>query len=136
MPRGLLFGPDLPAGPDRLDLPPMFKKTKRKTKGKVKSRSKGESRSKVQRARKGEERKKKREEWLLVDVIFVEDSKNVPVGKVLKVDGPYCAVRFPPASKDKDKEDESIISESTRLMRKAGAGEWRGQADEDEQRVV
>ena len=58
------------------------------------------------------------EEWLLVDVIFVEDSKNVPVGKVLKVDGPYCAVRFPPASKDKDKEDESIISESTRLMRK------------------
>ena len=66
MPRGLLFGPDLPAGPDRLDLPPMFKKTKRKTKGKVKSRSKGESRSKVQRAKKGEERKKKREEWLLM----------------------------------------------------------------------
>ena len=58
------------------------------------------------------------EEWPLQDVIFVEDSKNVPVGKVLKVDGPYCAVRFPPASKDKDKEDESIISESTRLMRK------------------
>ena len=61
-----MFGPDLPAGPDRLDLPPMFKKTKRKTKGKVKSRSKGESRSKVQRAKKGEERKKKREEWLLM----------------------------------------------------------------------
>lgn len=59
------------------------------------------------------------EEWLLQDVIFVEDSKNVPVGKVLKVDGPYCAVRFPPAGKDKEpKDDESIASESTRLLRK------------------
>jgi len=49
----------------------------------------------------------------------VEDSKNVPVGKVLKVDGPYCAVRFPPAGKDKEtKDDESIVSESTRLLRK------------------
>ena len=55
-------------------------------------------------------------------------------GKVLKVDGPYCAVRFPQAattpvvatgSQDKttkEKEDEAaaggILSESTRLLRK------------------
>lgn len=62
------------------------------------------------------------EEWLLQDVIFVEDSKNVPVGKVLKVDGPYCAVRFPPTSKsdkeEKSKDEESIVSDSTRLLRK------------------
>ena len=60
------------------------------------------------------------EEWLLQDVIFVEDSKNIPVGKVLKVDGPYCAVRFPATSKEAKevKEEESLVSESTRLLRK------------------
>ena len=26
-----------------------------------------------------------KEDWLLQDVIFVEDSRNIPVGKVLKV---------------------------------------------------
>ena len=30
----------------------------------------------------------------------MEDSKNVPVGKVLKVDGPYCAVRFPTSAQE------------------------------------
>ena len=63
MPKGLLFGPDL-RRLDRPDLPPKFKKTKKKTKRKVTSRSKGESRSKVQRDRKREERKKKREDRL------------------------------------------------------------------------
>ena len=58
------------------------------------------------------------EEWLLQDVIFVEDSKNIPVGKVLKVDGPYCAVRFPAKENKEAKEEESLISESTRLLRK------------------
>ena len=60
------------------------------------------------------------EEWLLQDVIFVEDSKNIPVGKVLKVDGPYCAVRFPATIKEPKevKEEESLVSESTRLLRK------------------
>ena len=76
MPRGLLFGPDLPAGKDRPDLPPKFKKTKRKTKRKATSRSKGEARSKVQRARKGEERKKKREEWLLMRAQRREEEKQ------------------------------------------------------------
>ena len=62
------------------------------------------------------------EEWPLQDVIFVEDSKNIPVGKVLKVDGPYCAVRFPSTQQNKEnkeaKEEESLVSESTRLLRK------------------
>ncbi|XP_048590266.1 E3 ubiquitin-protein ligase UBR5-like isoform X2 [Nematostella vectensis] len=35
------------------------------------------------------------EEWELKNVIFVEDKQNIPVGKVLKVDGAYAAVRFP-----------------------------------------
>ena len=64
------------------------------------------------------------EEWMLQDVIFVEDSKNIPVGKVLKVDGPYCAVKFPSTNTSKEnnketKEEEGgIFSESTRLLRK------------------
>ena len=79
MPRGLLFGPDLPAGPDRPDLPPKFKKTKRKTKrnvmwskglGKV-TWSKGEMRS-----RKREERKQKREERLLMRAQRREEEKQ------------------------------------------------------------
>ena len=40
------------------------------------------------------------EEWDLRDVVFVEDIKTAPVGKVLKVDGAYAAVRFPTMSKD------------------------------------
>ena len=44
------------------------------------------------------------EEWPLQDVIFVEDSKNVPVGKVLKVDGPYCAVRFPTSAQERNRQ--------------------------------
>lgn len=36
------------------------------------------------------------QDWDLKDVIFVEDKRNIPVGKVLKVDGPYAAVKFPP----------------------------------------
>lgn len=34
------------------------------------------------------------EEWHLRDVVFVEDVKNIPMGRVLKVDGAYVAVRF------------------------------------------
>ncbi|XP_055848021.1 E3 ubiquitin-protein ligase hyd [Episyrphus balteatus] len=37
--------------------------------------------------------KKDEEFWLLKDVVFVED-RNGPVGKILKVDGDYVAVRF------------------------------------------
>jgi len=38
-------------------------------------------------------------EWVLKGVIFIEDVKNVSVGRVLKVDGSYAAVCFP-ANKD------------------------------------
>uniref|UniRef100_A0A1I8HVS9 WD_REPEATS_REGION domain-containing protein n=1 Tax=Macrostomum lignano TaxID=282301 RepID=A0A1I8HVS9_9PLAT len=34
------------------------------------------------------------EEWFLSDVIFVEDGRSQPVGRVLKVDGNIVAVRF------------------------------------------
>uniref|UniRef100_A0A0K2U4A3 E3 ubiquitin-protein ligase UBR5 n=1 Tax=Lepeophtheirus salmonis TaxID=72036 RepID=A0A0K2U4A3_LEPSM len=58
------------------------------------------------------------EEWHLKDVIFVEDSRNIPVGKVLKVDGPYAAVKFQNNSnKDKD-EDNNLLNDNTRLLRK------------------
>lgn len=43
----------------------------------------------------GTEQRKDEEEWFLRDVIFLEDTRTVPVGKVLKVDGAYAAVKFP-----------------------------------------
>ncbi|XP_006566770.1 E3 ubiquitin-protein ligase UBR5 isoform X2 [Apis mellifera] len=51
----------------------------------------------------GESERKDEEEWQLKDVVFVEDVKTVPIGKVIKVDGCYVAVKF--FSKDsKEKE--------------------------------
>ncbi|CAL8144298.1 unnamed protein product [Orchesella dallaii] len=38
--------------------------------------------------------KKDEEEWQLKDVIFVEDSKNLPIGKVLKIDGSFAVIKF------------------------------------------
>lgn len=38
--------------------------------------------------------KKDEEEWQLKDVIFVEDSKNIPIGKVLKIDGSFAVIKF------------------------------------------
>ncbi|XP_038051829.1 E3 ubiquitin-protein ligase UBR5-like [Patiria miniata] len=35
------------------------------------------------------------EVWALTDVVFVEDIRSVPIGRVLKVDGAYVAVKFP-----------------------------------------
>ncbi|KAL1449793.1 hypothetical protein WDU94_002267, partial [Cyamophila willieti] len=42
--------------------------------------------------------KRDEEEWPLKDVIFIEDVKSLPVGRVLKVDGMYAAVKFPTVS--------------------------------------
>lgn len=42
--------------------------------------------------------KKDEEAWLLKDVVFVEDTRSVPVGRILKIDGHYAAVRFPTSS--------------------------------------
>ncbi|XP_068992895.1 E3 ubiquitin-protein ligase UBR5 isoform X2 [Neodiprion pinetum] len=53
----------------------------------------------------GEPEKKDEEDWQLKDVVFVEDVKTVPIGKVIKVDGCYVAVKFfSKDSKEKEKE--------------------------------
>lgn len=67
----------------------------------------------------GNDQRKDEEEWMLRDVIFLEDTRTVPVGRVLKVDGAYAAVKFPStASKDKDNKDADDIFQDCRLMRK------------------
>lgn len=67
----------------------------------------------------GGEQRKDEEEWLLRDVIFVEDVRCVPAGRVLKVDGAYAAVRFPSThSKDRDAKETDDILQDCRLMRK------------------
>ncbi|XP_022162661.1 E3 ubiquitin-protein ligase UBR5 isoform X3 [Myzus persicae] len=40
------------------------------------------------------------EDWPLKDVVFVEDQKSLPIGRVVHVDGSYAAVKFPCVSKD------------------------------------
>lgn len=64
--------------------------------------------------------RKDEEEWHLRDVIFVEDMRNIPTGRVLKVDGAYAAVRFPSVqTRDKDTtRDLDEILQDCRLMRK------------------
>ncbi|KAL1490432.1 hypothetical protein ABEB36_013127 [Hypothenemus hampei] len=65
--------------------------------------------------------RKDEEEWHIRDVIFVEDTRNIPTGRVLKVDGAYAAVRFPPSHSARDKDsvkDNEDIFQDCRLMRK------------------
>ncbi|XP_060518971.1 E3 ubiquitin-protein ligase UBR5 isoform X3 [Cylas formicarius] len=65
------------------------------------------------------DQRKEEEEWHLRDVIFVEDVRSVPTGRVLKVDGAYAAVRFPSAhARDRDTKDADDIFQDCRLMRK------------------
>ncbi|KAJ8960750.1 hypothetical protein NQ318_020043 [Aromia moschata] len=65
------------------------------------------------------DQRKDEEEWLLRDVIFVEDVRSVPTGRVLKVDGAYAAVRFPSTHpRDRDAKDADDILQDCRLMRK------------------
>lgn len=55
------------------------------------------------------------------DVVFVEDVRSIPIGKVLKVDGAYAAVKFPSVNSvntNKDVKDESDAWQDCRLMRK------------------
>lgn len=56
----------------------------------------------------------KDEEWSLRDVVFVEDARSSPTGRVLKVDGAYAAVKFG----GKDTSDEANLLQDCRLMRK------------------
>ncbi|XP_075562225.1 E3 ubiquitin-protein ligase UBR5 isoform X8 [Pelecanus crispus] len=71
-----------------------------------------------------EEEKVNEEQWSLREVVFVEDVKNVPVGKVLKVDGAYVAVKFPGTSSNANCQsssnsdpDPSSLLQDCRLLR-------------------
>ncbi|KAJ7338019.1 hypothetical protein JRQ81_010545 [Phrynocephalus forsythii] len=71
-----------------------------------------------------EEEKVNEEQWSLREVVFVEDVKNVPVGKVLKVDGAYVAVKFPGTSNNANctsssglDPDPSSLLQDCRLLR-------------------
>uniref|UniRef100_H0VF27 HECT-type E3 ubiquitin transferase n=1 Tax=Cavia porcellus TaxID=10141 RepID=H0VF27_CAVPO len=71
-----------------------------------------------------EEEKVNEEQWSLREVVFVEDVKNVPVGKVLKVDGAYVAVKFPGTSSNSSCQsssgpdaDPSSLLQDCRLLR-------------------
>ncbi|TRY88597.1 hypothetical protein DNTS_029996 [Danionella cerebrum] len=71
-----------------------------------------------------EEEKVNEEQWPLREVVFVEDVKNVPVGKVLKVDGAYVAVKFPGTSGSMSSQsaaptdsDPSSLLQDCRLLR-------------------
>ncbi|XP_053571897.1 E3 ubiquitin-protein ligase UBR5 [Bombina bombina] len=71
-----------------------------------------------------EEEKVNEEQWSLREVVFVEDVKNVPVGKVLKVDGAYVAVKFPGTSNNANNQctpgcdpDPSSLLQDCRLLR-------------------
>lgn len=57
-----------------------------------------------------EDKRGDEEEWVLKDVIFIEDVKNVPIGRVLKVDGAYAAVRFPSNKDYNGKEAKDLVS--------------------------
>jgi len=64
------------------------------------------------------------EDWALRDVIFVEDSKTVPIGHVLKVDGSYALVHFKsgPQQQGQDRavgreEDMAALIDESRLLR-------------------
>ncbi|XP_053600812.1 E3 ubiquitin-protein ligase UBR5 [Plodia interpunctella] len=68
--------------------------------------------------------KRDEEEWPLKEVLFLEDVKSVPLGRVLKVDGAYAAVRFPTVGKDGKEvvpstpDDWTTILQDCRLVRK------------------
>ncbi|XP_078331394.1 E3 ubiquitin-protein ligase UBR5-like isoform X2 [Crassostrea virginica] len=65
--------------------------------------------------------KKDEENWPLKNVIFVEDVKTVPMGKVVKVDGAYAVVKF--QSRDAldsgvGREDPISLLQDCRILRK------------------
>lgn len=52
------------------------------------------------------------------DVVFVEDTRSVPIGRILKVDGQYAAVKFPSSSTSSDAKDDADAWQDCRLMKK------------------
>lgn len=66
--------------------------------------------------------KKDEEEWNLKEVVFVEDSKNIPIGRVLKIDGGFAVIKFTPLNstmKDQPPKEEDVASllQECRLLR-------------------
>ncbi|KAJ8966246.1 hypothetical protein NQ314_003661 [Rhamnusium bicolor] len=106
---------------DRLDMPPPpspASSTCSDT-GSISNSHKRQKRLVVTCSDPSSDQRKDEEEWLLRDVIFVEDVRSVPTGRVLKVDGAYAAVRFPSThSRDRDAKDADDILQDCRLMRK------------------
>nr|XP_029736104.1 E3 ubiquitin-protein ligase hyd isoform X6 [Aedes albopictus] len=114
---------------DRLDMPPPPSPAS-STCSDTGSVSNSHKRQKRMAPKDDSDSKKDEEQWLLKDVIFVEDVRSVPIGRVLKVDGDYAAVKFPPlvpagsssgasGSSSKDKLDDSIEAwQDCRLLRK------------------
>ena len=67
------------------------------------------------------ELEKVEEHWVLKDVIFVEDVKNVPIGRVVKIDGNYAAVKFNTSREQScpsDGSDVQSLLQDCRLLRK------------------
>lgn len=52
------------------------------------------------------------------DVVFVEDVRSVPIGRVLKVDGQYAAVKFPNTNGSDNGKEEADAWHDCRLMKK------------------
>ncbi|XP_055677408.1 E3 ubiquitin-protein ligase hyd isoform X4 [Lutzomyia longipalpis] len=61
--------------------------------------------------------KKDEELWTLRDVVFVEDVKTVPVGRVVKIDGAYAAIELPSSNSTESKEEGDVWT-NCRLMKK------------------
>ncbi|XP_022901003.2 E3 ubiquitin-protein ligase hyd isoform X2 [Onthophagus taurus] len=107
---------------DRLDMPPPpspASSTCSDT-GSISNSHKRQKRMTVSGSDQGPEQRKDEETWQLRDVIFLEDTRTVPVGRVLKVDGAYAAVRFPSThTRDRDgNKDADDILQDCRLMKK------------------
>lgn len=62
--------------------------------------------------------KKDEEQWMLKDVVFVEDTRSIPIGRIVKVDGLYAAVRFPSISSTDPTKDDTDAWIDCRLMKK------------------
>ncbi|KAI1289573.1 E3 ubiquitin-protein ligase UBR5 [Halotydeus destructor] len=65
-----------------------------------------------------EDEKKDEETWMLKDVIFLEDVKNYPVGRVIKIDGAYAAVRFHSKDSLLSSDGACDVLQDCRLLRK------------------
>lgn len=67
-----------------------------------------------------EEEKQVDEVWDLKNVVFLDDSKNVCIGRVIKIDGTYAAVRF--AGKESNGNESSMdvnsLLQDCRLLKK------------------